>query len=227
MSGMPECEGAIVKARAMSQACAATIETHARAKNGVQETGPDPGVSFGLDHAEVVLPGVRVQRHEAHAASAHAGDARQVNVTSALAREFDQRLGAQLLGHRRVQPDAFSGCEPACVGNRVGHRARSTRARSGADRAAFGQEFFAKGLLRLHEEGGKALPESAGTSRCSRTRATRWDRPRHLRLSARGGLAQYCRQGVVPGRLHYGREVTRPVIEHPRQRRSHSTTTGM
>ena len=94
--------------------------------------GPRSRRPFGLDHAEVVLPGVRVQRHEAHAASAHAGDARQVNVTSALAREFDQRLGAQLLGHRRVQPDAFSGCEPVCVGNRVGHRARSTRARSGA-----------------------------------------------------------------------------------------------
>ena len=126
---MPECESAIVEARAMSEARAAAVESHARTKNGVQEAGTDPGVAFGLDHAEGVLPGVRVQGHEAHAAGAHAGDARKINVAAALARELDQRLGAQFLRHRRVQPDAFSGSQPVRVGDRVGHRARGTRAR--------------------------------------------------------------------------------------------------
>ena len=69
----------------------------------------------------------------------------------------------------------------------------------GVDRAPLRHEFFAKGLLRYHDaEKEKSATHNAGASRCSRTRATRWDRPRHLRLSARGGPAQYCRQGLGP-----------------------------
>jgi hypothetical protein len=84
-------------------------------------------------------------------------------------------------------------------GDVPGDRERRLDACLRRERAPTGLENGPDVRLRVHEEEkGKALPASAGASRCSRTRATRWDRPRHLRLSARGGLAQYCRQGLGP-----------------------------
>jgi len=111
----------------------------------------------------------------------------------------DQRIRAELLGHRRIDADAFAGCEPMGVRDVIRDGACGADSLGTGNRAAAKQQVEAEGGLRLHKKEGKALPESAGVSHCSRTRATRWDRPRHLRLSARSGPAQCCQKALVPG----------------------------
>ena len=144
MAQVPEGERAIVEARAMAETCAAAIETHAGDENRVQEPRTDPFVAFGLDHAEGMLARPRVQPHEAHAARPHAGDAWQKEFAAALAREFDERGGAELLGHRRIQADAFAGGEPARGGDVRGDRPGGLLTRRRPLCFARGQEFFAE-----------------------------------------------------------------------------------
>ena len=158
---VPEGECAIVKARAMSESRAAAIEAHARAENGVEKTGADRVVPFGFQHPEVVLLRVRIEPYETHAPHAHAGDAGQVDLASALQRELDQGLRAQLLWHRCVQPDAFARCEPGSVGDGLRHRARRADALAARDGAALCEELLAQNLLRRH-----SVKEKSATRKC-------------------------------------------------------------
>ena len=170
---------------------------------------------------------LRAEGHELHAARAHRRDARQVDLAAARERERDQRCGAQLLRHRGIEADAFAGGEPVSVRDDARDGERGARARERRHGAASLRVDLAQGLASWsRRRRGKALPVSAGASHCSRTRATRWDRPRHLRLSATRRTCTVLSASVGPGRLHYGREVTRPTVEHHRQRRSHSTISG-
>ena len=107
-----------------------------------------------------MLAGAGAHGHETHAARAHVGDAGQVDAAAALPRELDQRCRAQFLGHRGIQADAFAG-RRASGWSRWRRRPRAQRLRAlrGILRTSPRHEFFAKGLLRYHdEEERKALP---------------------------------------------------------------------
>ena len=65
-----------------------------------------------------------------------------------------------------------------------------------AQRAAPAAQFFTKGCFHLSE--GWRYPQMPFWT-VAPDLSNRWDRLRHLRLSARGGLAQCCQQALAPG----------------------------
>jgi hypothetical protein len=146
-----KCQRAIVEARAMPQSRAAPVESDPGAEDGVEESRADPFVTRRFEHPEVVLPRIRVQGDESHRAMTHAGDAGEVDAASASHGQLDERLRAQLLRHRRIQPDAFAGSEPMRLRDGLGDRARGAYPFWDGNRTPLREELLSKGLLRQHD----------------------------------------------------------------------------
>ena len=159
VAGTTKGQCAVVEAGAVTHTCTPAIEPHPGAENGVEESSAEPGITLGFVHAEGVLAGFRAHRYEAHGARPEVGDTRQVHAASALPRELDEWPGAELLRHRGIEADAFTGREPMGGSDVSRDGGRRVAALRGVDRAALRHELLAKGLLRVHDaEERKALP---------------------------------------------------------------------
>ena len=203
-----------------------SVETDQRCQDHVETTRRDcrePVRAFGFVDAVPVARAARVlrrERHEAHRAATPAGDVRRIEagpVRGARPGSVPRgRLRRRARGTARPVGRGRVRSEPA-------QRRRGSRARRASllGRSATAAEprnrrrsiHCVSGALRMRsvQEKGMAPPACAVTDHCSRHRAISRGRPRHLRLSARGGLAQCCRLSPVPWVFTYGREVTRTV----------------
>jgi hypothetical protein len=168
---------AIVEPDAMAEPRATAVERNCRNEDGVEKAGIHEVHSVRFMHSKRMAAAGFTESHEAHGARAQRSDARHVNLATARDRERDERRGAELLRHGGVDADALAARQPMRLRNEARNSPRGTHASGSRHGAACGEELNAEGGLRLHEKKRKALPDSAGASHCSRTRATRWDRP--------------------------------------------------
>src|SRR5690606_2918350 len=95
---------------------AACIEADQRHEDDIELACRAGSPAARFEDAEGAASHLAIEVEEAHAVMTKAGDAGQRHLTTAAARQFEQRGGVDLLGGRQVQADATAGSQDAqCI----------------------------------------------------------------------------------------------------------------
>ena len=195
-----KCERAIVVAAAHAETHATRIEAHERQEHQIEPARAELARAARLDDAEMIhVGGSRAVGFHEMDASGAAVDARQIDSASALERELDERRGIELFGHRRVERDALAGTADETRDRRARDRLEAPARYAGSMARRAARSSFRKGYAVYWQPSDSWRWSKNITRRCRcepllSNQSNKWDEPRQVRLSARGGLAQCCTQ---------------------------------
>ena len=207
---------AIVETRAHAEAVTARVERDERHEHGVERQQRGAAAAGGLVDAEPVAAHgcARPQGHERHFVGVAAANARHEELHALCPGIGESQPQVDFAGQPEVDADATPASPEAEAPQLTPDGALRGLALAGGQAAA---------------QRAEVPPRFAGRKGRGATRLCRhrpllstwsniWGRPRHLRLSARGGLAQCCRLARLPRVFTLRSRGNPDRVEHRRRR---------